>query len=67
MKTNFYNQVSNNAELRNGLLDEVLDMIDTISGGCIDEVGAIRLLNQYALLLRTMPTSETMQPQTSIS
>lgn len=62
MKTSEFNTLAADAELREGRVNEVLDMIDTIASGCTDEVGTIRLLNQYALLLRSMPISRP-EPQ----
>lgn len=63
MKTSEFNTLAENAELREGRIDEVLDAIDTLASGCTDEITTIRLLNQYALLLRTMPTYESTQEQ----
>jgi hypothetical protein len=62
MKTSEFETLAFDAELREGRVNEVLDMIDTIASGCTDEVGTIRLLNQYALLLRSMPISRP-EPQ----
>ena len=61
MKTSEFETLAFDAELREGRVNEVLDMIDTIASGCTDDITTIRLLNQYALLLRTMPTSEPSQ------
>lgn len=63
MKTSEFKTLAENAELREGRIDEVLDAIDTLASGCTDEITTIRLLNQYALLLRTMPTYESTQEQ----
>lgn len=63
MKTSEFSTLAENAELRDGRIDEVLDAIDTLASGCTDEITTIRLLNQYALLLRTMPTYESTQEQ----
>ena len=63
MKTSEFSTLASDAEMREGRIDEVLNTIDTIASGCTDEITTIRLLNQYALLLRTMPTYESTQEQ----
>lgn len=55
MKTSEFYTLATNAEMREARIDEILDAIDTITSGCIDNIATMRLLNQYAILLRTAP------------
>lgn len=55
METSEFYTLATNAEMREARIDEILDAIDTITSGCIDNIATMRLLNQYAILLRTAP------------
>lgn len=56
-------KLASDAEMRESRIYEILDNIDTIASGCTDEETTIRLLNQYALLIVSMPRITPDQPQ----